>query len=132
MMKILFRALVLLIIIGVSSCAEDTEFPIDQDELEKFIGIWSVSDNALKINYEVNIERSATNTSKVILNNFAGSGDAAEGLVAGKSIVISYQEVGQSWYVNGTGTYVNDSRLDFNYTLDIGGNEEERRAVFTK
>jgi hypothetical protein len=132
MMKILFRALVLLIIIGVSSCAEDTEFPIDQDELEKFIGIWSVSDNALKINYEVNIERSATNTSKVILNNFAGSGDAAEGLVAGKSIVISYQEVGQSWYVNGTGTYVSDSRLDFNYTLDIGGNEEERRAVFTK
>ncbi len=131
-MKILFRTLVFLIIIGVSSCTEDTDFPIDQDELGKFIGSWSVSDNALKINYEVSIERSATNSSRIILNNFAGSGDAAEGLVAGKSIVISYQEVGQGWYVDGTGTYISESRLEFNYTLDIGGTEENRRAVFTK
>lgn len=131
-MKNLFRTLVFLLTIGVSSCAEDTDFPIDQDEIEKFIGSWNVSDNALKINYEVNIERSATNSSRIILNNFAGSGDAAEGLVAGKSIVISYQEVGQGWYVNGTGTYTSESRLDFSYTLDIGGTEENRRAVFTK
>jgi hypothetical protein len=131
-MKYLLKVFVLLLMIGVCSCAEDIEFPIDEDPLDKYVGTWGVSDNALKLNYEVSIVKSSSNSSAIILNNFAGSGDAAVGLVAGKSVVISYQEVGQSWHVNGAGTYISSSQIFFNYTLDIGGSQEDRNAVFIK
>jgi hypothetical protein len=130
-MKEIVKIFVLILSISLFGCTEDTDLPTDVDPVEKFLGTWNVSDNALKINYEVNIVKSTSNSSMVILNNFADSGDAAEGLVAGNSIVVSYQEVGQNWYINGNGTYTSASRLDFNYSLDIGGSQENRRAVFS-
>lgn len=130
-----FKSVIILAILSFifSSCMPDTEAPIDEtDARTKFVGTWDVTDNALKINYEVTIELSTTNSSMVLLNNFAGSGGVAIGLVAGKSIAISYQEIGDAWYVNGTGSYTNSQRLDFGYSLEISGTQEDRTAIFLK
>ncbi|MBZ0242449.1 MAG: hypothetical protein K8F24_04475 [Bacteroidales bacterium] len=134
-----FSRLVLFVLvttlIGLSSCALDDEIDIpggDLDNRTKFLGSWSVSDNALKLNYEVTIDRDNSNSAMVILRNFAGSGSSASGLVVGSSVVIESQRIGQSWQVSGNGSYKNDKRLDFKYTLQVGGSAEERQAVFTR
>jgi len=122
-------------LIGLSSCALDDEIDIpggDSDNRTMFLGSWSVSDNALKLNYEVTIDRDNSNSAMVVLRNFAGSGSSASGLVVGKSIVVESQRIGQNWQVNGSGSYKNDKRLDFNYTLQIGGSSEGRQAIFTR
>ncbi len=117
----------------LGSCTEDPLDPIDgADEREKFVGVWNVSDNALKLNYEVIIELSSSNSTLVVLQNFAGSGDVASGLVVGKTLVISGQTIGDNWYVNGTGTWISTDRLNFDYFLEIGGSQENRTAVFLK
>ncbi len=129
------KSMIILAILSATlfSCMPDTETPIDEtDARTKFVGTWDVSDNALKINYEVTIKLSNSNSSMVLLNNFAGSGDVAVGLVAGKSIAVSYQEIGDAWYVNGTGAYTNSERLDFGYSLEISGTQENRTAIFLK
>ena len=122
-------------LIGLSSCALDDEIDIpggDSDNRTMFLGSWNVSDNALKLNYEVTIDRDNSNSAMVVLRNFAGSGSSASGLVVGKSIVVESQRIGQNWQVNGSGSYKNDKRLDFNYTLQIGGSSEGRQAIFTR
>jgi len=122
-------------LIGLSSCALDDEIDIpggDSDNRTMFLGSWNVSDNALKLNYEVTIDRDNSNSAMVVLRNFAGSGSSASGLVVGKSIVVESQRIGQNWQVNGSGSYKNDKRLDFNYTLQVGGSSEGRQAIFTR
>lgn len=121
--------------IGLNSCALDDEIEIpggDSDSRTKFLGSWSVSDNSLKLNYEVTIDRDNSNSAMVVLRNFAGSGSSASGLVVGSTIVIESQEIRPDWQVNGNGVYKSDKRLNFNYTLQIGGSADERQAVFTR
>lgn len=120
--------------LALSSCAvDDIEIPGGStDNRLKFLGTWSVSDNALKLNYEVTIDRNSSNSSEVLLHNFAGSGSTAEGLVVGSSIIVEDQVVGQNWLVSGSGSWKNEDRLEFNYAIEIGGSNENRRAIFTR
>ncbi len=134
-----FPRLILLVLVGtllgLSSCTLDDEIDIpggDSDSRTKFLGSWSVTDNALKLNYEVTIDRDNANSAMVVLRNFAGSGSSASGLVVGSTIVVESQGIGQGWQVNGDGTYKNDERLDFTYMLQIGGSAEERQAIFSR
>ncbi len=131
MKKIAFFSLLLMLL--VSACALDEEIlPDGDDARDVYTGTWSVSDNALKINYVVSISKSSSNSSEVLLSNFAGSGDEAVGIVAGKTMSIISQTIGDSWKVDGTGVYKTASRLEFSYSLEIGGDSESRSAVFTK
>ena len=134
-----FPRLILLVLVGtllgLSSCTLDDEIDIpggDSDSRTKFLGSWSVTDNALKLNYEVTIDRDNANSAMVVLRNFAGSGSSASGLVVGSTIVVESQGIGQGSQVNGGGTYKNDERLDFTYMLQIGGSAEERQAIFSR
>ncbi|MBS4056199.1 MAG: hypothetical protein KGZ82_02650 [Bacteroidales bacterium] len=123
------------LMLTVGGCALDDNIDIpggNDDDITKFLGTWSVTDNALKLNYEVTIERSQTNSAMVIMRNFAGSGASAQGLVAGSSIVIDQQVIGQNWFVSGNGSYVTSSRLQFTYSLTIGGENEQRSATYSK
>jgi hypothetical protein len=117
----------------VSSCILDEDVdPTPTDPIEKFLGSWSVSDNEMKLNYEVTISRDPNNSTMVLLSNFAGSGGSAKALAVGSSLVVESQTIGQNWLVSGTGTYRNTSRIDFPYALTIGGNQESRSAIFTR
>lgn len=104
----------------------------DTDAVNKYLGSWSVTDNATKLNYEVTIDRNTMNSSMVILRNFAGSGANADGLVVSNSLIIEGQVIGDGWIVSGTGHYVNENRINFPYTLEIGGNIESRSATFSR
>ncbi len=131
-LKPLFTSMIILSMALVScELDDDIEIPVG-DYRDKFLGRWSVSDNEQKINYEVNITNDPNNSTMVFISNFAGSGSAAKALAVGNSLVVESQTVGSNWQVSGTGTYRNANRLDFPYSLTIGGNQESRFALFTK
>lgn len=105
------------------------------DPAEKFLGTWHVSDNSSRLNYDVVITRNSSQPqSKVKLSNFAGLGGRIDGEVVGNTIIISNQLIGSSDYTvkDGTGTYIDATRIDFTYTLDDGIDTQVRNAVFTK
>ncbi|MDP2722127.1 MAG: hypothetical protein Q8O72_05180 [Bacteroidales bacterium] len=104
----------------------------DLDPITKFIGTWSVSDQAARINYEVSINRNPQNSAEVLLVNFGDLGNSAVGLVVGNTIVIDKQTLSGDYSVDGNGSYVNDHKLSFKFQLDNGIETESRKAEFTK
>ncbi|MDY0084574.1 MAG: hypothetical protein RBR84_01535 [Bacteroidales bacterium] len=131
----LYLLLLFVATLSFSSCALDEEIDIPgggTDAVSKYLGSWSVTDNAAKLNYEVNIDRNSSNSSMVVLRNFAGSGANADGLVVSNSLIVEDQLIGAGWRVAGTGKYINEDKLSFTYTLEIGGNVENRVATFSR
>lgn len=128
-----FYVVVFAFVFLFSSCILDEDVdPTPTDPIDKFLGSWSVSDNEMKLNYEVIISRDPNNSTMVLLTNFAGSAGSAKALAVGSSLVIESQTIGQNWLVSGTGSYRNTSRIDFPYALTIGGSQESRNAIFTR
>lgn len=131
MKRILYLSLIVLF--GLTACVpDDSNIPNETDPALAFVGNWSVSDNELKINYEVQITKNPQNSTEILLNNFANSADNAVGLVTGKTVTIVSQSLNNSWKVSGTGSYKSSSRLEFTYDLIIGGDKKSWQATFLK
>ena len=125
--------LLFLVLLSFTACVpDDGNIPDETDPALAFVGNWSVSDNALKLNYEVQITKNPQNSTEILLDNFAGSGDRTVGLVTGKTVTIDNQTLGNGWKVSGSGQYKSSTRLEFQYRLIIGGDEERRTAIFLK
>lgn len=116
------------------SCTKDDLFGDDDDDsnLSLFVGSWRVSDNELKINYNVTIEKDANNYSEVLMYGFADSQGATRALITGRTITIETQSIGNSWQVRGSGSLLTNNSIEISYTLIISGSSESRRAVFTR
>lgn len=104
----------------------------DLNPVDKFLGTWSVSDNAVRLNYQVTISSNPLNSAEVLMSNFADMGKSAVGLVVDNTIVVEGQTLVGNYSVSGTGSYVSDSRLNFNYELNDGIDVETRQATFSK
>ena len=128
--KYLLPAIFLIGILLTGSCAITDEG--ETDDIEKYIGTWSVSDQPARINYNVTIEANPSNSAEILLNNFADLGNTAVGLVVGNSVVIDEQSLGSDYFVSGSGSYINNGKLEFNFDLNDGIDNESRIAVFTK
>ncbi len=114
----------------VSSC---TDTPTDgDDDLQKYVGTWNVSDQSARINYSVTIEPNPSNSAEILLNNFAGLGSSAVALVVGNSLAIDSQSVTSDYTVSGSGSYVNSKKLIINFDLNDGIDSEPRIATFTR
>lgn len=109
--------------------------PVEDDDLnpvDKFVGTWSVSDQAVRLNYQVVVWANPLNSSEVLLDNYADLGSTAVGLVVGSTIVLDSQLLSETDMVSGTGSYVSNTKLTFDYQLNDGIDTESRTAVFTK
>ncbi len=105
------------------------------DPVAKFLGTWHVVDNASRLNYDVTISRySAYPNMKVKLTNFADFSGRIDGEVVGNTIIIQNQLTSDPDYTidDATGTWINNKKLDFLYTLNDGVDAKVREAVFTK
>ncbi|MBU2554549.1 MAG: hypothetical protein KKF98_08845 [Bacteroidetes bacterium] len=133
MMKNQIRLVVLgmvSVMLFFASCIPDDNS--DLNPVDKFLGTWSVSDNAVRLNYQVTISSNPLNSAEVLMSNFADLGKSAVGLVVGNTIVVEGQTLVGNYLVSGTGSYVSDSRLNFNYELNDGIDVETRQATFSK
>ncbi|MCF6171916.1 MAG: hypothetical protein L3J66_13140 [Bacteroidales bacterium] len=109
-----------------------TDGNANDDPLDKFLGVWQVSDQAARLNYEVVIQRNPANSAELLLENFADLGGTAVGLVVGSEVIIDKQTIAGGYQAEGSGSYISSSRLDFGYELDDGIDKEKRKAVFSR
>jgi len=136
--KTLFLFLFAAFILFTGSC--NTDFPDNGtpgnggtvDRRLKFLGTWNVSDQPARLNYVVTIEKHPLYEDKVNLKNFADLGGRAVGLVVGNTIVVDEQVIVGDYKVEGTGSYINASKMNFDFFIDDGIDKVLRKAVFTK
>ena len=129
-MKSISISLLIVFAIGFFGCVTDGDTD-DDDPIEKYLGMWQVSDQPARLNYVVTIQRNLSNSTEVLLLNFADLGGTAVGLVVGNSVIIDKQALTSEYKVEGTGTYIGSAELRFDYELDDGIDIEKRKSVFT-
>jgi len=108
----------------------------DADPRLKFLGTWQFNESELKSNqafYQVTISIDPGNTAQVLLRNFGNIGNfhSATGLVTGNRITIASQNVA-SVTVDGSGIIINDTRMNWSYTLEDGADRKEYSAIAEK
>ena len=94
---------IIIIGIGFQSCSKDDDLFGDGDMRDQFIGEWSVTDVCSKQSYRSIIRYASDNSSEVIINNFANLLLPAKAVIAGNSIVVERQEIGNGYTVSGYG-----------------------------
>lgn len=102
------------------------------ENVTKFLGTWHVSDQPARLNYDVVIKRNTSDSTSVILENFADMRGSATGMVVGNTIIISRQNIGGGMTSEGSGNYLSASELKFNFVLDNGIDSESRVGFFSK
>lgn len=134
---------VLLAIFCITSCADKkTEDPSapepTTDARDKFIAYWTVNENSALTgpnSHTVNIVKSTTTSSEILLNNFSGLSLSARASVNNNILTIPYQSIGSPnpiGFTQGTGTLTSATSISFNYTTTIGTSRDSSSAVYTK
>ena len=129
-----FKLLFITLLFVFSSCGDFglDDDPAGVDKVTKFLGTWTVSDQPARLNYIVKISRAPVNSDQVMLNNFGDLGGTATGLVINNTIIIDLQNIGSGFKSEGTGDYMSENKLQFEFFLDDGIDKELRKATFTK
>ncbi len=129
--KLLFPIIILASLFFLQSCAV-TDDGDDSNAREKYYGTWNVSDQASRLNYSVTITANPSNSSEILLNNFADLNSSAIGLIVDNIVVIDNQPLNDDYSVVGTGKFINNNKLEFSFDLNDGIDSESRDAIYTK
>lgn len=123
---------ILTLVMVLSSCTEENDLLNDGESRDAFLGSWSVSDACSKQSYGVNISADPSNFSVVQISNFANLGRTASGVIAGTSIIVESQDVGNGYSVSGSGR-LNGSIISWStYNYADSGNSYDCTATFSK
>lgn len=122
------------------SCVPEGDLdPDSDDERDKFIGTWRFDETPASrevdaISFTVTISYDPSNTSQVLLKNFAQIGGqySAYGIVTNNRITIPSQEITSGFRVSGSGTMSNLSTMNWEYTIIAGSDMESFTAVAIK
>ncbi len=136
-LSVLFLALI------VTSCADnksdDPSSPEPtSDARDKFVAYWNVNETSALTgpnSHTVNIVKSTTNSSEVLLNNFSGLSLSARASINNNILTIPYQSIGSPnsiGFTQGSGTLTSATSISFNYTTTIGNSRDSSTAVYTK
>lgn len=128
----LIIGVILGLIMMLPSCTQENDILNDGESRDAFIGNWSVNDECFKQTYGVSISADPSNFSLVQISNFANLGRTATGVVAGSSIVVENQDVGNGYSVSGSGR-LNGSVISWSsYSYSDSGNSYDCTATFSK
>lgn len=133
----------LFITLIVTSCADnksdDPSSPEPtSDARDKFVAYWNVNETSALTgpnSHTVNIVKSTTNSSEVLLNNFSGLSLSARASINNNILTIPYQSIGSPnsiGFTQGSGTLTSATSISFNYTTTIGNSRDSSTAVYTK
>lgn len=140
-MKKLKYLSVLALGVFIVSCAsdkkDDPQAPSPStDPRDAYVAYWNVSENSATVGtttHTVNIVKSTTNSSEVLLNNFSGLSVSARASVNGNYLTIPYQQLGSIGFASGSGTLsTNTSSINMTYTTIISANRDSSTALYTK
>lgn len=131
--KLNLIALLLAISALLITCTEDS--PLEENARDKFLGLWSVEESCVRLDYEVEITAASGSDNKVLLENFAFTGPGyppAYGFVSGNTVDLPQQVIGDNWSINGSGALQSDGSIIWNYYIEIGANGSNCQAEFEK
>ncbi|MDF2447846.1 MAG: hypothetical protein K0R26_350 [Bacteroidota bacterium] len=139
-MKTLFRLSLIFLTVFIASCASDKkDDPNAQepssDARDKFIAYWNVSENSATAgtnSYTVNIIKSGTSSSEVLINNFSGLSVSARASINNNAITIPFQQIGSIGFTKGSGTLNSATNITMTYTTTIGTSRDSCSATYTK
>lgn len=130
----------LIIILGIlftsvlimQSCTKDNDLLDDGDIRESFMGNWSATDNCTKQTYGVEIDIDNSNSSQVIIENFANLGQDAKAVIAGSSIYVENQDIGGGYKVSGNGKLTGSIIIWSMYSFESSAESRDCSATFSK
>lgn len=133
-MKRIYFILVSIIILGISfqSCTKEDDLLNDGDARDVFVGEWSVTDNCNKQTFRSTVSLDANNTTQVIITNYANLGKSAEAVVAGNSIYIESQDIGNGYTATGNGRLNGDIISWSNHNFETTGNSTVCSATYAR
>ena len=127
----------------IISCKPDKkEDPISPsisiDERDKFIAYWIVNENSATAganSHTVNIVKSTSAVSEVLINNFSGLSVSARASVNNNILTIPYQAIGSPTvigFAKGSGTLTSANIINMTYTTTIASSKDSSSAIYTK
>ena len=124
----------------ITSCAsnnkeEDDSIAPSIDPREKYVAYWNVNENSAVAGtntHTVNIIKSTTNSSEIIINNFSGLSVSARASVSNNNLTIPYQQIGSIGFTQGSGTFNGTNSIAFTYTTTISTSRDSCSATYTK
>jgi len=140
-MKKLIYLFVSLSILYFTSCKPDnTDDPLapspNVDARDKYIGVWMCNETSQisgNTSYTVNISKSTTSSSEILIDKFYDLQAQARASVSGNNINIPYQQLGTIGFASGTGTLSSTgNNLSLNYTTNVAGNKDTCTANCVK
>jgi len=138
-MRLKIVAVIIILTNLVLTSCEDSLDLLSDDSRDAFVGNWSVSEESTRksvpIFYEVSIEKSASDSTLVNINNFYGLdyNVSVEAVVLGSGITIHNQtESGITFEGSGNIAY-NDKTIKWIYSADYNnGTIYQVKATYTK
>jgi len=116
-----------------NSCTDNTNVDPATNNREGFLGVWTVDESCIRLNYEVEITAATDDDTKVLLYNFAFMGqqyDPAYGYVSGNKVTLPLQTIGDGWQLSGSGTLQSNGRIIWTYYIEIGANGSTCQADY--
>jgi hypothetical protein len=122
------------------SCAEANKDDSDSlnpnlDKRDNFVGYWTANEKSALAgtnSHTVNIIKSTTNSTEVLLNNFSGLSVSARASVNNNFLTIPFQQIGQIGFTQGSGTLTSATSISLNYTTTAGTSRDSCTAIYTK
>lgn len=121
----------------ITSCASDKKdepVPEATDAREKLVGYWSVVENTTsgQNTHTVNITKSTTNASEIIINNFSSLPVSVRASVSNNNLTIPFQQMGSLGFTKGSGVYNGSNSISLAYTNTISTTVDTCTATYTK
>ena len=122
-----------LLIVGLflTSCQPDKKDDPNSpttDARDKYTGIWLCNENSKvsgTTSYTINIYKSTSNSSEILIDHFYDLQTQARASVSGNSLNIPYQQLGSIGFASGSGNLLSTgSTLSLAYTTNVGGNKD--------
>ena len=131
-----FSFFFLLAFFALFSCTKtDTNPSSSGDDRAKFLGNWAVHESYTKLNYDVTILADPNESSRVLIDKFAGqlTGNRATAVISGNSITLdANQTVGGATSLSGNGTMSGTTTINWTYVFLQGGDQINATATYTK
>jgi hypothetical protein len=140
MKKLIFIFFSFSVLFFVSCKPDSSDDPLapapNVDARDKYIGVWLCNETSQisgNTSYTINISKSTTSTSEILIDKFYDLQAQARASVSGSNINIPYQQLGTIGFTSGTGTLSSTgNNLSLNYTTNIAGNKDTCSANCTK
>ena len=124
----------------ITSCASDKKDDPDApapstDNRDKYVAYWNVNENSAIAGtntHTVNIIKSTTNSSEIIINNFSGLSVSARASVSNNNLTIPYQQIGTIGFTHGSGIFNGSNSISMTYTTTISTSRDSCTATYTK